>query len=81
MTTQLRELLGITERAAADVISTATGMAGALRQMAAPGTQLRALYEARPDLAHGVVDVQPQLTRILTALLIGLSAVTPERRA
>jgi len=81
ITTQLRQLLGITERAATDVISTATGMAGALWQMAAPGTQLRVLYEARPELAHAVVDVQPQLTRILTALLTGLCAVTPERRA
>jgi AcrR family transcriptional regulator len=81
MTTLLRQLLGITERAAKDVISTATGMAGALWQMAAPGTQLRALYEARPELAHAVVDVEPQLTRILTALLTGLCAVTPERRS
>jgi AcrR family transcriptional regulator len=81
ITTQLRQLLWITERAATDVISTATGMAGALWQMAAPGTQLRVLYEARPELAHAVVDVQPQLTRILTALLTGLCAVTPERRA
>ena len=47
-------------------------MAGALWQMAAPGTALRAFYEASPELAHAVVDVEPRLTRILTALLAGL---------
>lgn len=72
--TALRQLLGITERAATDVISTATSMAGALWQMAAPGTRLRTLYETRPELAHAVVDVEPQLTRILTALLKGMCA-------
>jgi AcrR family transcriptional regulator len=70
--TTLQQLLGITERAATDAISTATGMAGALWQMAAPGTRLRALYETRPELAHAVVDVEPQLTRVLTALLTGM---------
>lgn len=76
VTAGLRQLLGITERAAMDVISTATGMAGALWQMAAPGTRLRALYQEHPDLAHAVVDVEPQLTRILTAMLTGLRATT-----
>ncbi|MFE3099055.1 TetR family transcriptional regulator [Nocardia tengchongensis] len=74
LTTALRRLLPITEIAATDVISTATSMAGALWQMAAPGTGLRALYESRPELAHAVVDVEPKLTRILTALLIGLES-------
>jgi AcrR family transcriptional regulator len=74
---QLRQLLGITEAAAAVVITTATSMAGALWQMAAPGTQLRTLYEAHPELAHAVVDVEPQLTEILTTLLIGTSAPAP----
>jgi AcrR family transcriptional regulator len=72
--TVLGQLLGITERAATDAISTATSMAGALWQMAAPGTRLRALYETRPELAHAVVDVEPQLTRILAALLTGMCA-------
>jgi AcrR family transcriptional regulator len=72
----LQHLLGITERAATDAIATATGMAGALWQMAAPGTRLRALYEARPELAHAIVDVEPQLTRILTGLLTGMCATT-----
>jgi Tetracyclin repressor-like, C-terminal domain len=74
--TTLRQLLGITERAATDVISTATSMAGALWQMAAPGSPLRALYETRPELAHAVVDVESQLSRILTALLKGMCATT-----
>ncbi|WP_427918275.1 TetR/AcrR family transcriptional regulator [Streptomyces sp. cg40] len=69
---ELCRLFEITERAAVDVISTATSMAGALWQMAAPGTGLRALYEARPELAHAVVDVEPQLARILGALLEGM---------
>ena len=69
---ELCRLLAITERAAVDVIATATSMAGALLQMAAPGTRLRTLYETHPELAHALVDVEPQLTRILTALLNGL---------
>ena len=74
--TAVQQLLPITEHAATDAIATATGMAGALWQMAAPGTQLRTLYEARPELAHAIVDVEPQLTRILTALLTGMCATT-----
>ncbi|MFE2424323.1 TetR family transcriptional regulator [Streptomyces hokutonensis] len=69
---ELCRLLAITERAAVDVIATATSMAGALLQMAAPGTRLRTLYETHPELAHALVDIEPQLTRILTALLNGL---------
>ncbi|MBK3562774.1 MULTISPECIES: TetR/AcrR family transcriptional regulator [unclassified Streptomyces] len=76
LATELCRIFAITERAAVDVISTATSMAGALWQMAAPGTGLRALYEARPELAHAVVDVEPQLARILGALLEGLRSTT-----
>ncbi len=79
LTTELCRLFAIGERAAVDVIATATSMAGALWQMAAPGTRLRELYEARPELAHALVDVEPQLTRILAALLKGLCA-TPTNR-
>jgi len=73
LNTALRQQIRIPEPAAADVISTATGMAGALWQMAAPGTGLRTLYESHPELAHAVVDVEPRLTRILTALLTGMA--------
>lgn len=76
----LCELLGITEGAAVDVVATATSMAGALLQMAAPGTRLRELYESRPELAHAVVDVEPRLTRILTALLNGMTATASPSR-
>ncbi|MEU9347938.1 TetR family transcriptional regulator [Streptomyces sp. NPDC048278] len=81
LTAVLCEHLGITETAATDVVATATGMAGALWQMAAPGTRLRELYESRPELAHAVVDVEPRLTRILSALLNGMSADTTARPA
>ena len=40
--------------------------------VAGPGTRLRTLYESRPELAHALVDVEPQLTRILAALVIGM---------
>ncbi|MDV9169923.1 TetR family transcriptional regulator [Streptomyces sp. W16] len=70
--TELCRTLAITERSAIDVIATATSMAGALLQMAAPGTRLRTLYETHPELAHAVVDVEPQLARILSALLEGM---------
>jgi hypothetical protein len=49
-------------------------MAGALWQMAAPGTELRRFYEETPELAHAVIDVAPRLTDILTALLRGYRA-------
>ncbi|WP_405946408.1 TetR/AcrR family transcriptional regulator [Streptomyces prunicolor] len=78
LATELCRILAIAGRAAVDVIATATSMAGALLQMAAPGTRLRTLYESRPELVHALVDVEPQLTRILAALLTGLrAAATP----
>jgi hypothetical protein len=55
------------------VIATATSMAGALWQMATPGPEVRALYRADPRLAHAIVEVGPRLTRVLTALMTGLS--------
>ncbi|MFF2073371.1 TetR family transcriptional regulator [Kitasatospora sp. NPDC058162] len=56
------------------VVATATSMAGAMWQMAAPGTGLRDFYASEPELAHAIVDVEPQLTDILTALLTGYAA-------
>ena len=56
---------------AQSVVTTATAMAGALWQMAAPGTHLRDFYASDPELAHSVVDVEPSLTDILNALLTG----------
>ncbi|MFJ5262297.1 TetR family transcriptional regulator [Streptomyces sp. NPDC088387] len=74
--TVLCELLAITEEQAVDVVATATGMAGALHQMAAPGTGLRSLYETHPELSHALVDVGPRLVRVLSALLTGMRTGT-----
>ncbi|MFG3240781.1 TetR family transcriptional regulator [Streptomyces sp. NPDC048157] len=61
------------------VVTTATSMAGALWQMAAPGTRLRAFYETDPELSHSVVDVEPRLSDVLSALLTGYAARTEAR--
>jgi AcrR family transcriptional regulator len=74
----LASLLELTEFQAVDVVTTATGMAGALWQMAAPGTQLSTLHEKHPELAHLKVEVKPRLAGILTDLLTGMQRL--ERR-
>jgi hypothetical protein len=49
-----------------------------LWQMATPGPEIQRLYRSDPRLAHAVVEVGPRLTRVLTAILIGLpSLVSP----
>ena len=73
ITAELSRLLGLTEQQSIDVIATATSLAGALWQMATPGPEVQALYRSDPRLAHAVVEVGPRLTRILTAMLTGLS--------
>jgi AcrR family transcriptional regulator len=70
---ELSRLLGLTEQQATDVIATATSLAGALWQMATPGPEVRELYRSDPRLAHAIVDVGPRLTRVLTAMLTGLT--------
>jgi AcrR family transcriptional regulator len=57
------------ETGAVDVIAAATGLAGALWQMATPGREVAQLYRDDPRLSHAIVDVEPRLVRILTALL------------
>jgi AcrR family transcriptional regulator len=74
--TELNRLLGLTVQQGADVIATATSLAGALWQMATPGPDVQALYRTDPRLAHAVIDVGPRLTRILTAVLIGIRTNT-----
>lgn len=69
---ELHRVLGLTRQQAVDTVATATGMAGALWHMATPGDEVRELYAC--ELQGAVVDLQPQLTRILEALLIGASA-------
>jgi AcrR family transcriptional regulator len=70
---ELTRLRDLTEQQAVDVIATATSLAGALWQMATPGPEVQALYRSDPRLAHAVVEVGPRLTRILTALLAGIT--------
>jgi AcrR family transcriptional regulator len=67
----LRERFPLTQAHAGNVVATATAMAGALWQMAAPGTELRRFYQQTPELAHALIDVAPRLADILTALLRG----------
>jgi AcrR family transcriptional regulator len=69
---ELNRLLGLTEEQSVDVIATATSLAGALWQMATPGPEVKRLYRSDPRLAHAVFEVGPRLTRVLTAVLIGL---------
>ncbi|GAB2651594.1 hypothetical protein [Kribbella swartbergensis] len=70
---ELRRLFGLERAVAGDVVTVATSMAGALRQMAEPGPRLRELYRTDPELSHAVVDVPPQLKRIIEALIVGLN--------
>lgn len=72
--TALCEALPLTAGQGIDAVATATSMAGALWQMAAPGTELRRFYEETPELAHAIVDVAPRVTSIMTALLRGYCA-------
>jgi AcrR family transcriptional regulator len=73
ITAVLHRRYGLTELQGVDVIATATSMAGALWQMATPGPEVQALYQADPRLAHAIVEVEPRLIRVLTALIAGLS--------
>jgi len=68
-----RRLPHLDEADTVDIIAAATALAGAFWQMATPGPQLEQLYRTDPLLTHAVVDVQPRLTRILTAQLTGLA--------
>jgi AcrR family transcriptional regulator len=74
LSAELERLLGLTELQAVDVIATATSLAGALWQMATPDPEVQHLYRTDPRLAHAIVEVAPRLTRILAALLTGLTA-------
>jgi AcrR family transcriptional regulator len=68
---------GMTELEAVDIIATATSVAGALWQMATPSNEVARLYREDPRLGHAIVDVEPRLTRILTALLTPRGKTTP----
>ncbi|WP_250035094.1 TetR family transcriptional regulator [Paractinoplanes maris] len=75
----LSRLLGVSDQQAYDLVATAAGLAGALWQMAAPGTRLREFYESEPDLAHAIVDVEPRLIRVLGAMVAGFRSPTAAR--
>ncbi len=68
---QALKRFGMSLESAGDVVATATAMTGSLWQMAAPGTELRRFYEQEPSLAHAIVDVEPRLVSILTAMIRG----------
>ena len=73
----VRELLpGLGDLEVVDLVATAVSLAGALWQMANPGPDLAALYRGDPRLAHAVVEVEPRLTRILTATITGMTGMT-----
>jgi Tetracyclin repressor-like, C-terminal domain len=73
VTESLSELLPLTDPQAGDVVATATGMAGALWRIAAPGTPVRELYEEDHALSHAIIDVGPRLASILAGLLTALT--------
>ncbi|HEX3547226.1 MAG TPA: TetR/AcrR family transcriptional regulator, partial [Mycobacterium sp.] len=71
-------LPSLTEQNAVDVIATATSLAGTFWHIATPGPEVAALYRSDPRMAHAIVEIHPRLSRILTALLDGMTN-TPTR--
>jgi AcrR family transcriptional regulator len=69
-----RLLPALTEREGVDLIAAATSLSGAFWQMATPGPEIMALYRSDPRLAHAVVEVEPRVRRLLTAMLVGMLA-------
>jgi AcrR family transcriptional regulator len=67
-------LPGLTGRDGVDLIAAATALAGAFWQMATPGPAVASLYRSDPRLAHAVVEVEPRVRRVLTAMLAGMLA-------
>ncbi|WP_369185856.1 TetR family transcriptional regulator [Streptomyces sp. Y1] len=67
----------LTEADGVDLMAAATSMAGSFWQIATPGPQIAALYRADPRLAHAIVEVEPRLARILTAMLQGMTTTRP----
>nr|WP_296774236.1 TetR/AcrR family transcriptional regulator [Rhodococcus sp. (in: high G+C Gram-positive bacteria)] len=62
----------LVEQDGIDVISTAISTAGSMWQMSTPGDVLAEVYRNEPGLAHAIVDLQPTLARIISALITGL---------
>lgn len=57
-----------------DLMAAATSMAGSFWQIATPRPEVAVLYRGDPRLAHAIVDVEPRLARILTAISEGIVA-------
>jgi AcrR family transcriptional regulator len=69
----LRELIPIlTEGDAIDLVATATSLSGAFFQMATPGRAIELLYRSDPRLTHAIVDAEPRVARVLSAMIRGL---------
>ncbi|MGW3071818.1 TetR family transcriptional regulator [Kitasatospora sp. NPDC001132] len=67
------QLPALDEQDVVDLVATAVSLAGAMWQIANPGSEVAALYRSDPRLAHAVIEVEPRLTRILTATITGLA--------
>jgi hypothetical protein len=52
-----------------DIVATATALAGAFWQMANPAPEVAALYRSDSRMADEVVEIEPRVRRILTAML------------
>lgn len=68
-------LPGLTDHDAVDLVATATSLAGTFWQIATPSDEVAALYRSDPRMSHALIDVEPRLERILTALLQGQLAL------
>jgi AcrR family transcriptional regulator len=73
-------LSALTEQNAVDVVATATSLAGTFWHIATPGPEVAALYRSDPGLAHAILEIEPRLTRILTALLDGMTNTQRDNR-
>lgn len=62
----------LTEQDGIDVISATISTAGAMWQMSTPGEVLARIYRSDPRLGHAIIDLQPTLARIITAVIVGL---------
>jgi hypothetical protein len=69
-------LPALTARDGVDIIAAATSLSGAFWQMATPGPEIAALYRTDPRLGHAVVEVEPRVHRLLTAMIVGMIART-----
>jgi AcrR family transcriptional regulator len=57
-----------------DLVAAATSLSGAFWQMATPGPEVSAIYRSDPRLSHALVDVEPRVERLLSALIRGFLA-------